>query len=133
MTDEHRAVRLVLDTSAVAGWVRGSVAVGELIAEIDDEHGAVLLPLPCLIEAAHNTGMLEQAHLEILIGHQAVVVVSDDPADWLALTTLRGLVGSADRASAALLALDAGVDVLTRDASWYQAVAGGRIGLRFQE
>ncbi|MEV6301976.1 hypothetical protein AB0M02_21360 [Actinoplanes sp. NPDC051861] len=133
MTDEHRAVRLVLDASAVAGWVRGSIAVGELIAEIDDEHGAVLLPLSCLIEAAHSTGMLAQAHLEILIGHQAVLLVPDDAADWLALTTLRGIVGTPDRASAALLALDAGVDVLTRDATWYDGVAGGRIGLTFRD
>ncbi|MBG0564585.1 hypothetical protein [Actinoplanes aureus] len=131
MTEKKRAVRLVLDASAVVGWVRGSVAVGELIAEIDDEYGAVILPLPCLVEAAHSTGMLQQAHLEILIGHRAVTLLADDPADWLALTTLRGILGSPDRASAAMLALDAGVDVLTRDASWYAGVAGGRIALQF--
>ncbi|MEU4422185.1 hypothetical protein AB0F81_16285 [Actinoplanes sp. NPDC024001] len=131
MTDGKRAVRLVLDASAVVGWLSGSVAVGELIAEIDDEFGAAVLPLNCLVEAAHTTAMLQQAHLEILIGHRAVSVLADDPDDWLALSTLRGIVGSADRASAAMLALDAGVDVLTRDARWYAGVAGGRIALEF--
>ena len=133
MTDQPRTVRLVLDTSAVLGWCRGSIAVGELIAEIDDEGGAVILPLPCLVEAAHLTGMLEQDRLNVLTTHRAVFLLSDDPDDWVALATLRGLVGAADRASAAMLALDTGVDVMTRDGSWYASVAGGTAVLTFDE
>lgn len=52
MTDEHRPVRLVLDTTAIVGFVRGAVSVGELLAEIDAEHGTAVVPLPCLVEAA---------------------------------------------------------------------------------
>ncbi|WP_433824807.1 hypothetical protein ACQP2E_21945 [Actinoplanes sp. CA-015351] len=123
----------MLDTSAVVAWTRGSLAVGELIAEIDDEHGAVVLPLPCLIEAAHLTGLLEQVRLDALIAHRAVFLLSDDPQDWQALATLRGLVGTPGRASAAMLALDADVDVLTRDATWYTPVAGGKATLEFND
>ena len=47
-----RPARLVLDTSAIAAWTRGSVSVGELLAEIDLEQGAVIVPMPCLVEAA---------------------------------------------------------------------------------
>jgi len=32
-----RPLRLVLDTSAIAAWTRGSISVGELLAEIDLE------------------------------------------------------------------------------------------------
>ncbi|MEU4564422.1 hypothetical protein AB0F72_39090 [Actinoplanes sp. NPDC023936] len=133
MTGEPRTIRLVLDTSAALAWTRGSLAVGELIAEIDDENGAVILPLPCLIEAAHLTGLLELPRLDVLVAHRAVFLLSDDPADWQALAALRGLVGTADRASAAMLALDAEVDVLTRDPSWYAAVAGGKATLEFDD
>ncbi|BCY09229.1 hypothetical protein [Actinoplanes sp. L3-i22] len=133
MTDGPRTERLVLDASAVAAWIRGSVAVGELIAEIDEEHGAVLLPLPCLVRAAHENGLLETGLLQILVEHPAVFVISDDPADWLALAAMNAIVDGADRASAALLALTAGVDILTRDASWYQGVSDGQIGLEFED
>ncbi len=52
---EPRTIRLVLDTSAVVGFVRSAVAVGEMIAMIDAEGGAVLVPLPCLVQAAADT------------------------------------------------------------------------------
>jgi hypothetical protein len=92
-----------------------------------------MLPLPCLIEAAHVTGMLEPELLNMLIDHRAVLLVSDDPDDWVALAALRALVDGPDRASAALLALDAAVDVMTRDATWYQGVGDGQIGHEFED
>ncbi|BCJ47880.1 hypothetical protein GCM10010168_22390 [Actinoplanes ianthinogenes] len=131
MTDEPRTIRLVLDSSAVAGWIRGAIAVGELIAEIDDEFGAVVLPLPCLVQAAHTNGLLDADLIEVLINHPAVFLLADDPQDWLALATMRSLVDSPDRASAAFLALTCGVDVLTRDAGWYRQVGDGTMGHQF--
>ncbi len=35
--------------------------------------------------------------------------------------------------SAAMPALDAGVDVMTRDARWYERVAGGGLALEFED
>ena len=133
MTDGPRTERLVLDTSAVAGWIRGSVAIGELIAEVDDERGAALLPLSCLVRAAHQNGMLDTGLLQLLINHPAVFVISDDPDDWMALAALNAIVDGHDRAAAALLALTADVDILTRDASWYRTVGDGRRGLEFED
>lgn len=131
MSDEPRTVRLVFDATAVAAFMRGSIAVGEILAEIDEEHGCVILPLACLVEAAAS--LLDREHLDLLIGHPATVLVSDDPAEWLALTQLRILTGRPDCAAAALIALDYQVDVMTREPGWYSAVAGGRRVLRFDD
>ncbi len=47
MSGQNRPVQLVLDTSAIVAFAAGSIAVGELIAEIDDEEGATGLPVLC--------------------------------------------------------------------------------------
>lgn len=133
MSDSPRTVRLVLDATAISAFTRGSVAIGEILIEVDDEQGAVILPLACLVEAAHATALLERDRLQMLIGHPATFLVSDNPDDWLALTELRTLTERADRASAALIALDYGVEVMTRDARWYSAVNNGRDVLEFDE
>lgn len=132
MTDQPRTIALVLDTSAIAGFVRGSVAVGELLAEVDAEHGAVLIPLPCLIETAAS---IPDGHawLDILTSHAATWLVSDDPEDWRMVAHLRAIVGSYDTAVAAWLALDAGVDVMTRHPDLYAKVSGGAIALPFDD
>lgn len=132
MTDP-RTVAIVLDTTAVTAWVSGSIAVGELLAEINDGYGAALIPLACLVESAHRTALLEQPRLELLVGHPATLVVSDNPDEWPALAATRSLVERADLASAAWLAIDCDVDVMTRDARWYSAVNGGHNVLEFDE
>lgn len=134
MTEPNpRTVAIVLDTTAVTAWVSGSIAVGELLAEIEDGHGAALIPLACLVEAAHKTALLEQARLELLVAHPATMVISDNPDEWPALAATRNLVDRADLASAAWLAIDCGVDVMTRDPRWYSQVNGGRDVLVFDE
>jgi hypothetical protein len=133
VSDTPRTVQLVLDATAIAAWTRGSVAVGELLIEIDEEHGAVIIPLSCLVEAGHATALMERGRLDLLVGHAATFLVSDDPQDWLALTELRTLTGRADCASAAMISLDYGVDVMTRDPRWYASVAGGRHVLEFDD
>jgi hypothetical protein len=133
VSDEPRTIRLVLDSTAIAAYTRGSIAVGELLSEVDDEHGAVVIPLPCLVEAGHKTAMLERALLEALLSHPVTFLVVDNPDHWVELAELRSIVGQLDLASAALLALDEGAYVLTRDARWYAGVAGGGIALEFAE
>jgi hypothetical protein len=130
---EGRDAKLVLDTSAITAWVRGSVAVGETLAEVNDENGAVIIPLWCLIEAGHNTAMIERERVELLLAHPATFLITDDAQDWEALVALRALTGRPDCASAAMLALDLGVDVMTGDPQSYKGVADGRIVLRIEE
>jgi hypothetical protein len=47
-----RPIHLILDTSAIIAYTHGSVAVGELLIEVDDDGGKVALPFQCLSEAA---------------------------------------------------------------------------------
>jgi hypothetical protein len=44
-------VTLVLDTSAVLAYAKGSVAVGELLSIITDDGDTALIPAACLAEA----------------------------------------------------------------------------------
>jgi hypothetical protein len=129
---EPPAVRLVLDTSAIAAWVRGSPAVGELLAEIDLEGGLVLIPLPCLLEAAAQI-TTDREWLLLLLDHRATQVISDDPDDWEMLAGVRVLLGAADLASAGWLALECNVDVLTQHSPLYAALAGGNLTLQIED
>ena len=134
MTDDSsaRTVRLVLDNSSIAAFTRGSIAVGELIGEIDSEHGAVIVPLPCLIEVAAER-VDGRELLDILIGHPATFLVSDDPSQWRELAGVRAILGRADLASAAWIALDYEVLILTRHPEAYEKLGGGDMALPFEE
>ncbi|MEV6349312.1 hypothetical protein [Actinoplanes sp. NPDC051851] len=135
MTDETPGplpVRLVLDSSAIAAWVRGSPAVGELLAEIDREGGLVVVPLTCLLQASAQI-KTDREWLYLLLEHPATQVVSDDPDDWEMLSSAITLLGAADLASAGWLALECGVDVLTRHAELYAGLADGNVALQIEE
>ncbi|WP_045740830.1 hypothetical protein [Actinoplanes rectilineatus] len=121
-----RTVQLVFDSSAITSWLRGSLAVGETLAEIDDEHGAVLIPLWCLVEAGHATGMLDRDRLDLLLAHPATALIVDDGGDWDALVALQQLTGRPDCASAAMMAIHMDVDVMTCHPDRYADVDGGR-------
>jgi hypothetical protein len=129
---QPRVVRMVLDTSAIAAWVRDSPAVGELIAEIDLEGGLVIIPLPCLLQAASQI-KTDREWLTLLLDHPATQVVSDDPEDWEMLSSAITLLGAADLASAAWLALECDVDVLTQHAELYAAIADGNLALQIED
>jgi len=45
------SVTLVLDTSAILAYAKGSIAVGELISIIADDGDTALVPATCLAEA----------------------------------------------------------------------------------
>jgi hypothetical protein len=83
------------------------------------------------VEVAHAT--TAQHRLDILIGHPATALLGDDPGDWRALAATRAIVGRIDLASAALFALDSGVDVLTQDPGWYADLGGARITLEIED
>jgi len=132
VTDHPRPAALVLDTSAVAAWVRGSVSVGELLAEIDAEGGAVIVPLACLIEAAAVVAGGRE-WLDLLVQHPTTQLLADDPQDWRMLAATRALLGRADLASAAWFAVEHGVDVLTQHGDQYTGLDGGSIVLPIED
>ncbi|MEU4689511.1 hypothetical protein [Actinoplanes sp. NPDC023714] len=130
---QPRDVCLVFDTTAITSWVRGSVAVGETLAEIADDNGAVLIPLWCLVEAGHDIGMIDRERLDLLLAHAATYLIADDTDDWEMLAGLRALTGRHDCASAALLAIEMNVDVMTRHPEWYKAVRNGQLTLLIED
>jgi predicted nucleic acid-binding protein len=68
-------VDAVLDTSALVGYARGSVAVGELIMLVAEEDGQVGVPVACLAEAYGVAKGVEAALLEYLSTALPVVAV----------------------------------------------------------
>ncbi|MDG4756265.1 hypothetical protein O7630_35545 [Micromonospora sp. WMMD718] len=70
-------VAVVLDATALAAYVNGQVAVGELIAEVADEGRQVAVPAACLAAAhAATTGDVGAALLTLLATTPAVTLVS---------------------------------------------------------
>jgi hypothetical protein len=119
----QRPIRVLLDASAIVAFTRGSIDVGEVIAEVADERAAVGLPLLCLAEASRAVA---DAHLlTLLAGHPASVVCGEEPANWQALAATYAIVGRLDAASAALAAIDQDVSVLTAEPGLYDGLAAG--------
>lgn len=117
-----RPVRLILDASAIVAFVRESIHVGEVIAEVDAEEAAVGLPVLCLAQARIMVDDVDR--LGLLAGHDAAAVLPD-PDDWQALAATVDLVGRWDAAAATLLALDLDVPVLTATPGLYAGLGGG--------
>lgn len=97
--------RLVFDLTAVAAFAAGSIHVGEILAEVADEWvdvggPGVAVPLPALAEAA-RTGV-DVAALDRLVALKPVRVTAPDPDDWRRIANGTDLLGSLDRACAAL-------------------------------
>jgi predicted nucleic acid-binding protein len=107
----------VLDTSAIIAYTHGSIDVGEVIAEVDDESGAVALPALCLIEAYRVAA--DRDRLDVLANHPAAVVLDINPTDWRAVADLAEAGGRIDAALAALVAVDYRATMLTRQPGWY--------------
>lgn len=128
MSDLER-VSLVLDTSAILGFVRGHTAVGEVIREVADCGLIVALPTVCMAYA--QQAALDADMLQVLASNPATRVVSNEPDSWLTLAHLLGLTGDPPAASAALCAIDAGCLVLTTRPARYAEIGGGELALPF--
>lgn len=118
-----RPVRVILDTSAIVAFTRGSIDVGEVIAEVADEGAAVGLPILCLVEAAR--AVADADRLDLLASHGAVVILSPWPTNWKPLAVTVDLVGRLDAASAVLEAYDLDCAVLTCQPGLYAGLADG--------
>ncbi|GAA1763715.1 PIN domain-containing protein [Luedemannella helvata] len=65
---------LVLDTSAAVAYMRQSLAMGELLAVVDEDDDTVILPATCLAEAAAQADDAETALLRVLAALPGVAV-----------------------------------------------------------
>jgi hypothetical protein len=118
-----RPIRILLDASAITAYTRGSIDVGEVIAEVDDEDAAVGLPVLCMVEATRTT--TDTDRLTLLAQHRACVLLDNVAANWQALAATYEIVGRLDAASAALAAIDLDIDILTAQPGLYGGLAGG--------
>lgn len=125
MTDSLRPIQLVLDTSAIAAFTAGSIAVGELIAEIDDERGSTGLPVLCVAEASRQAA--DSDRLQLLVNHHATALVGVSGEDWRALATSVEIVGRVDAATAVLVAIEHDCHVLTATPRLYAGLDGQMI------
>jgi hypothetical protein len=107
---------LVLDTSAIVAFARGSVDVGEPIAEVRDAGGVVLVPVVCLVEAARH---VDDDMLHLLTDHPACEV-DPLPADgWPMAAATTRLLGRLDLAVALIAAATVGAFILTAEPDAY--------------
>jgi hypothetical protein len=118
-----RPVKVVLDSSAIVAFTRGSIDLGEVIAEVHDEDAAVGLPVLCLVEA--SSAVSDGNRLELLVNHPATGVLAPDPGDWQALAATYDTVGRLDAASAVLAAIGLGCQVLSGRPGLYAGLVGG--------
>jgi hypothetical protein len=119
-----RPINVLLDASAVVAFTdRDSIAVGEVIAEVDDAGCAFGIPVGCLAVARGQVH--DKALLDLLVNHRACRLVDSDPDDWEQLADAFGLVGSLDTAAAAVLATRFDVHILTREPRRYRRLVGG--------
>ncbi|HEY6117070.1 MAG TPA: hypothetical protein VI172_14045 [Candidatus Dormibacteraeota bacterium] len=125
MTD--RALRLVLDTSAMLSFVRQQVDVGELLAELSDADAIAGLPLACLVDASMTA--VDRDRLELLANHPATVILGADEGDWRVLAELCALTGQFSTASAAMAALDAGCWVVSARPWLYEQIGDGQLAI----
>lgn len=130
MSDPRR-VTLVLDASAVAAFVRGSLDVGEVLIQVAEDDALAVIPLASLAEAAST--IAEDGLLDFLLSRHAVVVHGGDPEAWRALTHALRLTGRFEAASAALLAVDHQAALITRRPEWYEQINRGGLILSIDD
>jgi PIN domain nuclease of toxin-antitoxin system len=91
-------VRLILDTSAVLAYIKGSIHVGELITELQDEADIrFAVPVLCLAEAGTVS---DDGDTLVLLARHGRATVTSVPADrWLDLVNLSKMLGRVNHAA----------------------------------
>jgi hypothetical protein len=112
------AARLILDTTAVAAFGRGSIHVGETIGEITDEGVAFGVPTLCLAEAVVDAKPDELVMLDVLAEHGSCLELSLTD-DWRNLGLGARVYGSTSRAAVRALAIEHRAYVMTADPDVY--------------
>jgi hypothetical protein len=115
--------RVVLDSSAIGAFANASIHVGEVLAEIFDEPGATVgLPVEALTVAYATEPDTDR--LDLLVKRPLVEVVpAADVDEWRRTANAMRLLGTFDRAVAALLVIDGeAAYVMTCDPDVYGGV-----------
>lgn len=113
-------VRLILDRSALLGYLDGSIHVGEVLHEVTADR--VLCGIPVVVlgeaEALIATGK-DFALLRQLIAGDACTLLGLDDEDWQEYSYWRRVTGRSDLAAAALAAFAHDASVLTAEGGRY--------------
>jgi hypothetical protein len=109
-------VRVVLDTTAVVAYTRGSVNVGEIIVEVTEEKATFAVPAICLVEAARTVADMP---LRLLTVHPACRVLPLLAADWPPLAAAVRVLRRLDVIAALYAAQQADGYVLTAEPGAY--------------
>jgi hypothetical protein len=96
------AIGLVLDTSAILAYTRGSARVGERITYAADNALDVLVPALCLAEAYRQTDTAGWSYVDILGTLPNVVVAPVEPGHCPFLGGWARTLGTMDLAHAAI-------------------------------
>jgi hypothetical protein len=115
----QRAIRLVLDTSAVLAYGRGD-AVGETLREVFLNGSAFTVPVGCLAAVGRK---VEPHMVELLLNHAAFEPWSVPLVKWRVASAAFDTLGSLDLAEALTAAILLDCDILTGDPGSY-AVLG---------
>lgn len=102
-------VTVVLDTTAVLAYTKGSIAMGELLSIITDDGDSALIPATCLAEAHRRVTGDVGALASIL---QAIPSVEMSPL----LASQAAEVGAAARGRASIDASHAALEAVAREA-----------------
>jgi hypothetical protein len=114
-----KALHLVLDTSAVLAYAKGSEHVGEPLTQVAENDAAFTVPLAALASAAVR---VDRSLVELLTKHPAFASADLAWTRWAPLAATLGLLGRLDAAEALLLALDFDCDVLTAEPAIYSSL-----------
>ena len=114
-----RPIHLVLDTSAVIAYARGSEHVGETLTQVLENDAAFTAPMTALAVAATHA---DPALVDLLTKHEAFQPVELEWTRWPALAATIGLLGRSDAAEALLVALDFDGHVLSAEPELYASL-----------
>jgi hypothetical protein len=108
-------VTLVLDTTAVLAYAKGSIAVGELLSIITDDGDTVLVPATCLAEAHRRLNDAEDALLAVFSTIPCVEVGPLLPSQAVEIGVAARTSGGIDAGHAAVEAVAREAQLATQD------------------
>lgn len=118
-----RPLRVVLDATAVTAFCRGSISVGEVLAEVEDERAAAGLPVLSLAEARRTISDTHRLH--VLLELPATRLVGVPGEWWPELAATSDIVGRLEAAAAITTAITSACVVLTAAPGLYAGFADG--------
>ncbi len=108
------SVTVVLDTTAVLAYAKGSIAVGELLSIVADDGHTALIPAACLAEA-HRRQADNSALLRVLAAAPCVELAPLMPEQAAEVGAGAGGSAGLDQGHAAVEAVARGAQLATQD------------------